>query len=133
MTMQSDNTDALAETIAAVQGELATYLYKDSKHQTINSITIDDAVVSERVGQGYTDEDGRFFARAIDVQIRRALLPDGVRKADALTWDGGEWFIQEYQRSSSVFFILATRLVREELTGGLDRRERRVPGDRGGL
>ena len=131
--MQSDNTDALAETIAAVQGELATYLYKDSKHQTINSITIDDAVVSERVGQGYTDEDGRFFARAIDVQIRRALLPDGVRKADALTWDGGEWFIQEYQRSSSVFFILATRLVREELTGGLDRRERRVPGDRGGL
>lgn len=133
MTTQSDNADALAATMAEVQGESATYLHKDGKHQTMRSIEITDAIVSERVGQGYTDEDGKFFARAIDVQVRRALLPDGVRKADALTWDGGEWFIQEWQRGISVYFILATRIQREELSGGLDRRERRVPGERGVL
>ena len=121
--------DTAAPLLGERYGEPITYSERDGKSQVVKATSITQAIVVGRSEQGYQDEDGRFFSRAIDVKILKTELA-AVAEYDTITHNAEVWTIRETRDTPGFHLLVAVRPERQALTGGLYRRERRIAGDR---
>ena len=121
--------DTAAPILAERFGAAIIYTQRDDKSQAVVDTSIAQAIVIERTAQGYQDEDGSFFSRAIDVHILKADLA-AVREFDTITYNAQVWSIRETRSVPGYHILVAVRPERQELTGGLYRRERHIASGR---
>ena len=87
------------------------------------------AIVSDRGGEGYQDEHGRFWSRAIDVRIKISDRAS-IAEHDVIVWNSEEWSIIKPRKVGGTHHFIAVRHERMTTTTEATRQSRRTVDNR---
>lgn len=128
MSTHSDMMAQASRTIRDVQALDIVYKETADGGKVLKATPL-TAPVIHRTDQGFEDEDGKFWSRAIDVDIVLADMPAAVertipRRYDLIAFEGEDWSVNHVRKGAGAWHLIAVRPEREELHGGGHRRER---------